>query len=768
MKLIRNILTALLLLVSLCATGRASEMIKRHSSESGLSNNVKKTDIVVVTNYSKDYLWSRRIVEYITDRVNKQGRSMEIVHCPIGYATDSHAADSLLTFLKSSLDFLNPASLALIGSPTFCLVEYIDSWFEDIPMFLIGGQDSAYSIDNLTKLEDGSVNDGLEELSVSELKKKFNVVSRICPIYMNELMGLIKALIPQVNKIFFITAGDQFSNFKEVDLRECINALYPDVVMETLNSHSNTIGELIARLNSADPKTSAAIFSSWPDSDIDQQSSLRVSSTLSSLSLLRFPLFTIRDNGWMDASSEILGGVFDDEDVLYLDIDDALDRIFKGEQPRNIPDYADALALTRLNLDKLTKLGIDPSLCPMDVEFTGSQELFYYKYKVIKYTLLTIIIAILFFFLAYILKSSWELQLFKRSINDLPMGYSLARLTKGENGDFVDLKTIFANKHLKDEVPELGDVLSESPKLRYPELLNEFLTNVNNAVHRGQKSFSFDLYSKRFDRYLTFTTVMLPVKMIGIVMEDVTEMINANKRLEEAKLKAEKADMAKTAFIHNISHEVRTPLNAICGFSQLLTLPGDFCNEQEKAEYQDYILNNTEMLTMVISDLLNISAIEEGRYIIKLSDCYCNSIAQHALKSVEHRVPKGVVLLFESGVGEDFHFVSDSQRIQQILINYLTNACKHTRKGFVKLSISLDEIPGKVVFAVTDTGHGIDPANAERIFERFVKLETDENYDGKGLGLFICRQIAELLGGETKLDTNYKEGARFLLILDNK
>ena len=69
---------------------------------------------------------------------------------------------------------------------------------------------------------------------------------------------------------------------------------------------------------------------------------------------------------------------------------------------------------------------------------------------------------------------------------------------------------------------------------------------------------------------------------------------------------------------------------------------------------------------------------------------------------------------------------------------------------------------------MTDTGHGIDPANAERIFERFVKLETDENYDGKGLGLFICRQIAELLGGETKLDTNYKEGARFLLILDNK
>ena len=295
------------------------------------------------------------------------------------------------------------------------------------------------------------------------------------------------------------------------------------------------------------------------------------------------------------------------------------------------------------------------------------------------------------------------------------MGYSLARLTKGENGDFVDLKTIFANKHLKDEVPELGDVLSESPKLRYPEMLNDFLTNVNNAVHRGQKSFSFDLYSKRFDRYLTFTTVMLPGKMIGIVMEDVTEMINANKRLEEAKLKAEKADKAKTAFIHNISHEVRTPLNAICGFSQLLTLPGDFCNEKEKAEYQDYILNNTEMLTMVISDLLNISAIEEGRYSIKLSDCYCNSIAQHALKSVEHRVPKGVVLLFESGVGEDFHFVSDSQRIQQILINYLTNACKHTRKGFVKLSISLDEIPGKIVFAVTDTGHGVDPANAEKM-----------------------------------------------------
>lgn len=768
MKLIRNILTALLLLVSLCATAGAFELTKRNSSESGLSNIVKKTDVVIVTNYSKDYLWSRRIIEYITDRVNKQGKCLETVHCPIGSVTDSHGADSLLTSLKSSLDQLNPASLVLIGSPTFCVVEYVDSWFYDIPMFLIGGQDSAYSIDNLKRIEDVAGNVELEEVSVGELKKEFNVVSRICPIYMNELMGLIKTLIPQVNKVFFITAGDQFSNFKEEDLRKCIDALYPDVVMETLNSHSNTPGELIARLNSADSETSAAIFSSWPDSDIDQSGSLRVSSTLSSLSSLDLPIFTIRDNGWMDASSEILGGVFDDEAVLYSDIDDALDRIFKGEQPRDIQDYNDAFALTRLNLDKLTKLGIDPSLCPVDVEFTDSQNTYYYKFTVLKYTLLTIIVALLAFFLAYILKSSWELQLFKRSINDLPMGYSLARLIKGENGDFVDLKTIFANKHLKNEVPELGDVLSESPKLRYPELLGDFLTNVNNAVNSGQKSFSFDLYSKRFDRYMTFTTVMLPGKMIGVVMEDVTEMMYVNKRLEEAKLKAEKADRTKTAFIHNISHEVRTPLNAICGFSQLLTLPGDFCNEQEKAEYQDYILNNTEMLTMVINDLLNLSTIEEGRYSIKLSDCYCNSIAQHALKSVEHRVPKDVVLIFDSGVGEDFHFVSDSQRIQQILINYLTNACKHTRKGFVKLSISLDEIPGKVVFAVTDTGHGIDPANAERIFERFVKLETDENYDGKGLGLFICRQIAELLGGETKLDTNYKEGARFLLILDNK
>ena len=90
MKLIRNILTALFLLVSLCATAGAFELTKRNSSESGLSNIVKKTDVVIVTNYSKDYLWSRRIIEYITDRVNKQGKCLETVHCPIGSVTDSH------------------------------------------------------------------------------------------------------------------------------------------------------------------------------------------------------------------------------------------------------------------------------------------------------------------------------------------------------------------------------------------------------------------------------------------------------------------------------------------------------------------------------------------------------------------------------------------------------------------------------------------------------------------------------------------------------
>ena len=123
-------------------------------------------------------------------------------------------------------------------------------------------------------------------------------------------------------------------------------------------------------------------------------------------------------------------------------------------------------------------------------------------------------------------------------------------------------------------------------------------------------------------------------------------------------------------------------------------------------------------------------------------------------------------LSFETSLPEDLRIETDGMRVQQILINYLTNACKHTAEGSIVLQASADKEKGEIIFSVTDTGTGVPAEKAEKIFERFVKL--NDFVQGTGLGLSICRTLAEKLGGRVWLDTSYTGGARFMFTIPYK
>ena len=239
-----------------------------------------------------------------------------------------------------------------------------------------------------------------------------------------------------------------------------------------------------------------------------------------------------------------------------------------------------------------------------------------------------------------------------------------------------------------------------------------------------------------------------------------------NQQLDQARERAEESERMKTIFMQNMSHEIRTPLNSIVGFSELLATPGMELDDEDKAEYSTLIKHNSELLSTLINDVLDLSSLESGRYSVNLAPTRVNAVCHQSIATVIHNVPQGVRLYFTTEVEDDFQIETDANRLQQVLVNYLTNAEKHTDQGEIHLHCSLSERPGHLTFSVTDTGEGIPESEQEHIFERFKKLNIFKQ--GTGLGLNICRLIAKRLQGEARLDTTYKGGARFLFILPLK
>lgn len=244
------------------------------------------------------------------------------------------------------------------------------------------------------------------------------------------------------------------------------------------------------------------------------------------------------------------------------------------------------------------------------------------------------------------------------------------------------------------------------------------------------------------------------------------------KDLEISKLKNElaisiEANETKTRFIQNMSHEIRTPLNAMFGFSQLLGMPDGTWTEKEKERYNNIIYNSFNMLEMLVNDILDSADVQHGNYRIELEEFEVNRLCKNAVMSVEFRLPGHVEMHFTTELEDKHTITSDSRRIQQILINYLTNACKNTSQGEIHLHVSNTEKPGKLTFSVTDTGKGVPLEKAEEIFGRYNKL--DQKAQGSGLGLNICHIIATKLNGKVYLDTSYTGGgARFILEIDDK
>lgn len=249
----------------------------------------------------------------------------------------------------------------------------------------------------------------------------------------------------------------------------------------------------------------------------------------------------------------------------------------------------------------------------------------------------------------------------------------------------------------------------------------------------------------------------------GHLVNERDNLARLQQDLIEARDKAKSADKKKTEFINNMSHEVKTPLNAIAEYSQFIV----DCMEPEKRKYLDryakVITLNTELVTTIFNEVLDVATIENAGMHIDIQPISARAICDVAIKSTASHLQPGVTMTLDVPDDYDVTLNTDPTRLGQILFNLLNNAAKFTADGSIILSYNADRAKSTVTFTVTDTGCGIPDGQEEHIFSRFEQL--DKSIQGCGLGLYICRLLATLLGGVVKVDTSYRKGARFVLTL---
>lgn len=225
-------------------------------------------------------------------------------------------------------------------------------------------------------------------------------------------------------------------------------------------------------------------------------------------------------------------------------------------------------------------------------------------------------------------------------------------------------------------------------------------------------------------------------------------------QLKELKEKAELSDRLKSAFLANMSHEIRTPLNAIVGFSELMVTCDD---PEEKKEYINIIQSNNELLLRLINDILDLSKIESGIIERRKENFNLAKVCNELFVTIQAKMTNPNVELRLDGPNSECWVLLDRNRLKQVWMNFLTNAVKCTKSGYIKMGYGIER-EGLRIY-VEDTGIGIPDDLHDKVFTRFEKL--NEFSQGTGLGLTISRAIVEAAGGEVGFTSKLGVGSTF-------
>ena len=290
---------------------------------------------------------------------------------------------------------------------------------------------------------------------------------------------------------------------------------------------------------------------------------------------------------------------------------------------------------------------------------------------------------------------------------------------------------------------------------------NVVITNSMQGIQDQIKLYEAEKKSAMDRTYAMLGAIFLLTLLIVALIYIVQTRKKHMQELRKAYKKAMESEKMKTAFIQNVTHEVRTPLNIITGFAQVIASPELAGNSEERQHISKMMQKSTRQVTVLMDEIIGLSLIDSTDQMNKNDEPKINDMLRGLQAEYKDYVTEETEIKLETELDDDFKLKTNENMLRRIMACLMENAAKYTTKGIITLRAKTEN--NLLKLTVEDTGSGIPAEEAERIFDRFVKLDSFK--EGIGLGLPLSRRLAEQLGGNVELDTTYTGGARFIVTL---
>jgi len=377
-------------------------------------------------------------------------------------------------------------------------------------------------------------------------------------------------------------------------------------------------------------------------------------------------------------------------------------------------------------------------------------------------------ITLLVLCLSFLPQESSAVDLFHRSGKD---DYLDDRHRNEEQIETQYLHTLDSLRHLMKEAELSSDydalysLCAVCDSLIQNKFMSEYDRTVTSVYDQAAVEERLAMVSRDKNRAWLFISVLIFMILIPIVILSVRLIVidrnlrQKNKELVTAKYFEEVSMKNKSAVVSNMSHEIKTPLNSVVGFSQLLMMDEYNTDKSEVKRYQDIIKSNCDLLKNLMNDVIDFSNINLNDMTVTTSECDIVELASSITTSFDKIKHTAVKFTFTSDADSRV-IVTDPVRIRQVLMNLISNAMKFCKDGTIAVALKTGS---EVVISVTDDGPGVEKNKQAFLFGRFEKLNDTEI--GTGLGLSICKIIVGKLGGRIWYDSDYTSGARFVFTL---